>query len=338
MHRNILLPVLLLTMVTVNAAAAPYTVLEALLHTKEHDPQFHLLEQEYAVALLQAERAAIIARTELQRLQAADQETAARQEFFRKREDHFISALRVLFARHIAEIRVEIATIQRDREREALRQSELRYERGQVDVAAVLDARIASRESGIRMVEAQWQLDDALSAYIRSGHSDDRDHVFRYRPEYWAQPSQSLPVWLEQDTAILRARNHTRRVRVQYQGLPSNAPEFDAVLLTAQLAQAEAALQNAEEASERRHTVLWRQLHNSDELRSLRGQELELQQQRHQQAEDRFEQGLISLADRQNFRQQVLQARISLLQAEQQYGEALISLMFGYGIAMEEIE
>jgi len=206
----------------------------------------------------------------------------------------------------------------------------VQYDRGQAPLFEFLEANLAVRSAEMEKEQSDWVAEDAEASFVRLWGSD-------WHPGLMRRPVD--PGTAELDTAvspdgslqlgIQRAELRSVIARVRREMLPSNAPSFDIRIADAEVEKTGFALERVESDAHRDAAVLVRRVISAWERVLIRRDELGIRQDLYSEAEFRHERGMISAAALSTAAQQVVQGRIQLLQAEQEYWTARIE----YGVA-----
>ena len=295
---------------------------------EERNQEYRRLGLDFELAVLRAERQAIQARDHLDDLQAQDSMLAARLSYRRGLEEFYHDTLHRAFAVKIARLRGRINDLQAQRATDQVRQQELRYQRGLAPQTELINARIALRAALRDKQTAEWSLRDAQIAFEEANGVPWSDAL---HPRVGPVPEASLADWLAEDLALLRAETAAEAALIRRERLPRNATSFDRRIADANLERAEFSREQARLQSERRFQELTRRLQVQRETIRIRMEEMDLQRALARESIAGFERGMVTASARDQAQVQEIQARIQVLNAEQDFLATVVTYLLGLG-------
>ncbi len=293
------------------------------------------MEVNAELAELRYQRARIEAQDELARLNAQATYRAAKvsergslSEFYRDVVDSVYNAA-------IADLNRRIAVMNEDLALRDEAAAEVRFRNGLIPEGDLLDARIAVRSASVETEEQAWQLEDALDALDNATGLTSEQIILPDMPSLTVRLTSDE--WIERDPTVARARTAERIAELRLELLPQNATRFDRTVLETELDRARLATERAVNASERLYETFRRRAITLPEIITIRTEQLQLSQASRREAQERFDRGLITAAQRDRTQVRVLTAQRSLMEAERNLMRVILEYAALTGIALEEI-
>lgn len=261
-------------------------------------------------------------------LTARVDERRSLQAFYGEVVDAVYGAVAADYDRRIAEWNDRLA-----RDQEAV--VEVQFRNGLVPESELFDARIAVRSAAVDREERAWQLVDALDA-LSDATGLTLDEV-SLPPVPAFAIRMSLDDWIADDLSVARARLAEQIVELRVARMPANAARFDRITLETELERAQLATERAVSASQRTYETLRRRLTTLPEIIVIRTEQLRISEASHREAQERFNRGLITAAQRDQTWVRVLTARRNLVDSERNYMRTILEYAAAAGILLEEI-
>ena len=327
--------VLILTLIAVPLLTHAEGLAAVLRSAREVNETYLELQVDAELAELRYEKARIEARDQIAVLTAESTYLGAQADHLRSLQSFYAEVVDATYGAVIAEHDRQIAERNEELARNEEAAMEVRFRNGLVPEGDLIDTRIAVRSAAVEREERSWQFSDALDALA--------DATGRTLAEIAlpAPPSFSSPMnadeWVAADPGVARARIAQEIAEVRLTRLPSNAPEFDRMALETELERARLATDRAINASERAYESLERRLTTLPQILTIRTEQLQLNDALHREAQERFDRGLITAAQRDQTFTRVLTARRNLIDSQRNYVRVVLEYAALAGIDPEEV-
>lgn len=300
---------------------------------REHNTTYERLRLELDLAQLRAERLEIQARDRVGELQAAEALLTARITHRKGLEEFYHGAIRAAYGVETALVEERMAEIRLATAEDRREQAELRYRRGLIPEAEVVEARLDARSARLDRDTALWSRQDAEIAF------DERVGV-RWSPALLppvpSAPPEDPQRWISNDPQLSRAEIVLELAQFRRDRLPGNASAFDRRIAEAEVRRADFELQQAVAATDQRYEQLRRRMVMERETIHIRNEQLTLRDGLARESRTAFERGMVTTEERDQAILRQLQARLQLLAAERDYHLTVVSRRLGYGLSSGE--
>ena len=327
--------VLILTLIAVPLLTHAEGLAAVLRSAREVNETYLEMRVDAELAELRYEKARIEARDEIAAMTAestflgalADQRRSL-QSFYAEVVDAVYGAVSADYDRQIAERNEELARIQETA-------VEVRFRNGLVPEGDLIEARISVRSASVEREERAWQYADAVDALADATGQTMEDITIDSPPSF--TPRMDAGAWIAADPGVARARVAQEIAEARLARLAANAPEFDRMTAETELERARLATDRAVNASERAYESFRRRLTTLPQIITIRTEQLRLAEALYREAQERFDRGLITAAQRDQTFTRVLTAQKNLADAQRNFVRVVLEYAALAGIDPEEI-
>ena len=327
--------VLILTLIAVPLLTHAEGLAAVLRSAREVNETYLELQVDVELAELRYEKARIEASDEVAMLTAESTYLGAQADHLRSLQSFYAEVVDAAYGAVTADYDRQIAERNEELARNEEAAMEVRFRNGLVPEGDLIDARIAVRSAAVEREERSWQFSDALDA-LSDATGRTLEEITLSAPSTFT-PRMGVDEWIAADPGVARARIAQQIAEVRLARLPANAPEFDRLTVETELERARLATDRAISASERTWESLERRLTTLPQIVSIRAEQLQLSEALHREAQERFDRGLITAAQRDQTFTRVLTARRNLEDSRKNYVRVVLEYAALAGIDPEEV-
>ncbi|MDP3179555.1 MAG: hypothetical protein Q8M76_16715 [Spirochaetaceae bacterium] len=269
------------------------------------------------LADLRLSKGEIEAKIELDRVNAQATYVSAQDRYLKAVLANFNEVIDTAYAAATADIDASVAALTLENSRDDRKYAELRYKNGLLSEEDFLKADIAYRTNASSQETVALTAQDARDAVLLTLGMEWKAELLPEVPDF--EPKGTKDEWVALDPALRAARLAERAAELKTAALSSNAASFDRRIQETEFAKAKATAVTAEGDAMRAYDGILRLLKSQKAALQIRRDDFQLKSSTYLDAQRRFEKGAISQSDKNSAKIAELNARKTLLVAQQSY-------------------
>lgn len=281
------------------------------------------------IAQLKRTKGEIEAKVELDRMNARSAYVAATASYRAAVLGFYNEVIDAVFAAAVAEIDVQSVGLALENAKEDRKYADSRYKNGLLSEEGYKEIDIALQAAATSKELADWTLKDAKDNVRLVAGLDWNPALVPEVPAF--EPAATADEWVAKDLGLERARLAEKIAALKAASLAMNASVYDRKILETESLKAKVSVANAESDARRSFEGATSVLRNQAALLRIRNDEYALKETSFKDALRQYENGIISLTERNLKAISVLTARKTLLAARKNYTKSTASYLGALG-------